>query len=156
MDFIDHVGDLSLLEQHTVGFFASRRVAPLTFAHCREWAETVCRYYCGEVVVSGFHSPLESELIRIFLAHRHPIVWVLGKSISVHWDPDVFRAVEAGRCLVLSVASGRTHTRESSLLRNRYIAEMTRENVFAAFDSDSGLAPLYEWSDAQKQTIVIR
>ncbi|MCM1300641.1 MAG: hypothetical protein NC250_04470 [Alistipes senegalensis] len=157
MDILDFIGNRELLDaDSSVGFFASRRVAPAVAAECRDWAENLCLTEPHKVVISGFHSPLEQELFRIFLKYRQPVVWALGRSIHRRLEPDVFRAVEQRFCLVVSVADGTSHTRDSALARNRFVAEMARENFFAEFAPGSGLEFLYDWSAERKKTIIIR
>ncbi len=157
MDILDFIGNRDLLTtDDSVGFFASRRVAPLTVSTCRAWAEKLCKTEPHKVVISGFHSPLEQELFRIFLTHRQPVVWALGRSIYRHFEPDVSHVIEEGLWLVVSLADGASHTRESALARNRFVAETARENIFAQFAPGSGLEFLYDWSAERKKTLIIR
>lgn len=157
MDILDCIGNRDLLTApYSVGFFASRHVAPLTVAACRNWAENLCLTEPHKVVISGFHSPLEQELFRIFLSYRQPVVWVLGRSLYRRFEPDVARAIDKGFGLVVSLADGTSHTRESALARNRFVAETARENIFAQFAPGSGLEFLYDWSAERKKTLIIR
>ena len=157
MDILDCIGNRDLLTAaDSVGFFASRRVTPLTVSACRDWAENLCLTEPHKVVVSGFHSPLEQELFRIFLTYRQPVVWVLGRSIYRRFEPDVARLIHAGVWSVVSLAHGTSHTRESALARNRFVAETARENIFAEFAPGSGLELLYDWSAERKKTLIIR
>ncbi len=157
MDILDFIGNRDLLTaDDSVGFFASRHVAPLTVAACRDWAENLCLTEPHKVVISGFHSPLEQELFRIFLAYRQPVVWALGRSIFRRFEPDVFRLIKDRVWAVVSLAGGTSHSRESALARNRFVAETARENIFAAFAPGSGLEFLYDWSAERKKTLIIR
>jgi len=157
MDILDFIGNRELLDaDSSVGFFASRHVAPLTVSACRDWAENLCLTEPHKVVISGFHSPLEQELFRIFLSYRQPVVWALGRSIYRHFEPDVSCVIKEGLWLVVSLADGASHTRESALARNRFVAETARENIFAEFASGSGLEFLYDWSAERKKTLIIR
>ncbi|MDE7451298.1 MAG: hypothetical protein K2M66_04065, partial [Alistipes sp.] len=66
------------------------------------------------------------------------------------------RLIHAGVLLVVSLAHGTSHTRESALERNRFVAETARENIFAEFAPGSGLQFLYDWSAERKKTLIIR
>lgn len=152
--FMDFFGDKTLLDRPLVGFLASRSVSAATIARCRAWAQSICG--TDSVVISGFHSPLEHELLQIFLERRHPVVWALGRSIYRHVEPAVAEAIDEGRLLMLSVCPGTRHSLYSARLRNRFIAERAREVVFAAFDRSSSLTPLHDLLVAmEKPTTVI-
>ncbi len=129
---MDFLGDKTLLDRTTVGFLASRNATPSIAARCRAWVESICG--SESVIISGFHSPLEQELFRIFFERRQPVVWVLGRSIYRRMEPELLEAIDEGRLLLLSVCPGRHHSRYSAQLRNRYVAMQTHEMVFAAFE----------------------
>jgi len=151
---MDFLGDKTLLDRTTVGFLASRNATPSIAARCRAWVESICG--SESVIISGFHSPLEQELFRIFFERRQPVVWVLGRSIYRRMEPELLEAIDEGRLLLLSVCPGRHHSRYSAQLRNRYVAMQTHEMVFAAFDTNRSLAPLHDLLLAmEKKTTVI-
>ncbi len=151
---MDFLGEKTLLDRPLVGFLASRSVSAATIAHCRAWAESICG--TDSVIISGFHSPLERDLLSIFLAHRQPVVWALGRSIYRRVEPEVGEAIDEGRLLMLSIRPGTQHSLYSARLRNRFVVERAREVVFAAFDSSSSLAPLHALlMEMEKPTTVI-
>lgn len=152
---MDFLGDKTLLDRYSVGFLASRNVSQVTAARCRAWAESICGN--DSVIISGFHSPLENELLTIFLERRQPVVWALGRSIYRRLEPEWSEAVDEGRLLILSVCPDSRHSLYSARLRNRYIALQAHEVVFAAYEPSSSLAPLHELLTAmEKKTMIIR
>ncbi len=150
---MDFLGEKTLLDRPLVGFLASRSVSAATIAHCRAWAESVCG--TDSVIISGFHSPLERDLLQIFLAHRQPVVWALGRSIYRRVEPEVGEAIDEGRFLMLSVCPGAQHSLYSARLRNRFVVERAREVVFAAFDRSSSLAPLHALLETMEKTTTV-
>jgi REP element-mobilizing transposase RayT len=89
-----YLGEQSLLSRPKVGFLASRG---LVSPHGELGLKA------GEVILSGFLSPMERALFRSGLLHRKPMIWVkpwgLADSLA---EPSVRRAVDEGRLLVVS------------------------------------------------------
>src|SRR3990167_1742048 len=57
----------------------------------------------GVTVVSGFHSPVEKECLRILLRGKQPIIICLARALEkIRLPSDWQRALEAGRLLILS------------------------------------------------------
>ncbi len=88
------LGNRALLERPLVGFLASRGASA-------EYGTLSVR--SGEVVLSGFLSPMERALFRAGLRGGRPMVWVRpwGLSEGVA-EPAIRRALDEGRLLVLS------------------------------------------------------
>lgn len=66
---IRHIGEISLTEQHKIGFFSSRITAPRSVMPTLDWAQKVARD-ADAVVMSGFQSSMEREVLDILLAGR--------------------------------------------------------------------------------------
>ena len=85
-------------------------------------------------VISGFHSPIEKDCLKILLRGKQPIIVCRatamdGMRISVEYRP----AFEAGRLLFLSPFADlpRRLTKESALRRNEVVAALADELVVA-------------------------
>ena len=81
----------------------------------------------GITVISGFHSPMEEECLRILLRSPHPVIWCLARCLlkQIPSKPvDCRTAVSEGRLLIVSpFADGvRRVTAETAIIRNRYVA----------------------------------
>ena len=86
------LGDKGLLEMPKLGFLASRgEVAPHGSLPVK----------AGEVILSGFLSPMEREVFKAGLKHGKPMIWVKpwGLDEASH-ETLVRKAVEAGRLLL--------------------------------------------------------
>jgi len=84
----------------------------------------------GVTVISGFHSPVEKECLRILLRGKQPIVICLARSMEKIRLPSAWRvALEAGRLLILSPLETRPRrpTVESARQRNELVAALADE-----------------------------
>ena len=84
----------------------------------------------GVTVVSGFHSPVEKECLRILLRGKQPIIMCLARAmikirIPTEWRP----ALDSGRLLLLSPFEKfpRRPTIESARQRNELVAALSDE-----------------------------
>lgn len=81
----------------------------------------------GRSVISGFHSPVEKECLRILLRGKQPIVIcparsIEGMRIPADWRP----AIESGRMLLLSPFPAKIRRPTSALCdqRNQFAAAL--------------------------------
>ena len=106
-------GDRALLDLPMTAFLASRRTgmachapAACHAAACHapaagrapaaQWPE---RPAC---VVGGFLSPMERAVFDACLGDGTPMVWILAHGLPEHFPPDVQRAIDGGRLLIMS------------------------------------------------------
>ena len=90
----------------------------------------------GVIVVSGFHSPMEQECLRILLRSPHAVVWCLARGMvkRVPAAPvDCSAAVSEGRLVVATPFPDtvRRVTAQTATVRNRVVAEMAAAVVVA-------------------------
>ena len=81
----------------------------------------------GVTVVSGFHSPIEKECLRLLLRGAQPIVICPARSIERMRMPSEWRApLAAGRLLILSPFDAKHPrvTAETAQYRNRFAAAL--------------------------------
>lgn len=84
----------------------------------------------GVTVVSGFHSPVEKECLRILLRGNQPIIICLARAMEkIRLPADWRRVLENGRLLLLSPFEKRPRrpTTESSQQRNELVAALADE-----------------------------
>lgn len=90
----------------------------------------------GITVISGFHSPMEQECLRILLRSQHPVIWCLARGFY-HQIPskpvDCRLAVAEGRLVMVTPFPDtvRHITAETATTRNRLVAEMASIVVVA-------------------------
>jgi predicted Rossmann fold nucleotide-binding protein DprA/Smf involved in DNA uptake len=81
----------------------------------------------GVTVISGFHSPVEKECLRILLKGRQPIIICPARALESMRIPAAWRsALDAGRLLILSQfsQSPRRPTVETARQRNDLVAAL--------------------------------
>jgi len=90
----------------------------------------------GVTVISGFHSPMEQECLRIFLRSPHPVIWCLarGSYRQIPSKPvDCRPAVAEGRLVMVTPfpETERHITAKTATIRNRLVADMASAVVVA-------------------------
>lgn len=140
---METLGNISLLDLHKVGYFASGTIATLSVMPTLDWVSEIAKRD-DVAIVSGFHSKLEREVLDFLLRGKCGIVCVLARSIYRN-IPDKFQAAYyAGRVLFVSnIKSTSTMTsRRLCQARNEYVAEISDELVFSSLTPESSLYPL--------------
>ena len=126
-----------------LGLIASREcpghVLLETLDRVPEWVKA------GRVIVSGFHSPLEQQVLRSALRRKGRVVKVLARGMTDYRPTAEEREpLAAGRMLVITACppKARRTTRETALARNRLILALATEVVASYVSSNSPLARL--------------
>ncbi|MCL2829895.1 MAG: DNA-processing protein DprA [Betaproteobacteria bacterium] len=152
------VGNAELLEEPLIGFIASRacpaRVLIETLDLVPQWART------GRVIVSGFHSPLEQQVLKSLLRRQGRAVKLLARGFGnsgYRLAEEEREAIAANRLLVLSAfppAVART-TRATALERNKLVLALANEVLVPHVAPGSPLAALLQEAAAHGKTKVI-
>lgn len=140
---METLGNISLLDLHKVGYFASGTIATMSVMPTLDWASEVAKRD-DVAIVSGFHSKLEREVLDFLLRGKCGIVCVLARSIYRN-IPDKFQAAyDAGRVLFVSnnKSISTMTSRRLCQARNEYVAEISDELVFSSLTPESSLYPL--------------
>lgn len=94
----------------------------------------------GEVVIGGFHSPMEQECLKLLLRGRQPVIVCPARSIEKMRLPAEWRQPMAdGRLLILSPFDAK-HRRQTAALaeqRNEFVAALA-DRVFIAHAAPGG------------------
>jgi len=140
---IDAVGNLALLDEPLLGLLASRecpgQVLLETLDRVPEWVKA------DRVIVSGFHSPLEQQVLRSALRRHGRVVKVLARSLTDYRPlPEEREPLTTGRMLVLSACPPevRRTTRDSAIARNRLVIALATDIVVPHVAAGSPLAAL--------------
>jgi len=136
-------GETALLAEPLLGLIASREcpghVLLETLDRVPEWVKA------GRVIVSGFHSPLEQQVLRSLLRRKGRVVKVLARGMTDYRPSAEEREpLAAGRMLVLTACPPevRRTTRETALARNRLVLALASEIVTPYVAEGSPLAEL--------------
>ena len=90
----------------------------------------------GPTVISGFHSPMEQECLRILLRSPNSVIWCLARGMyrRIPAKPvDCRAAVAEGRLLIISPFSDKRQQVEAktAMIRNRVVADMAAAVIVA-------------------------
>lgn len=101
----------------------------------------------GRCVISGFHSPLEQQGLEILLRGKQPVVMVLARGLGkLRLPAGQRRALADGRLTIVSPfpATDKRATADRARQRNRFVAAVADEVVFAFVSPDGSLSRLAE------------
>lgn len=144
------IGPEELLLGHKVALFCSARTP----------GEAILRAYDtvrrmrdeGVTTISGFHSPIEIECLKLLLRGNQPIIICPGRAIESMRIPGICRAAfQSGRILFVSPFTGRPKrvSKDSALRRNEVVAALADEAYVAHMESggmtDHIVKKLIEW-----------
>ena len=150
--FMDLSGNKDLLDRELVAFFASRKATPHDAQLARQWAETISQ--TDKVVISGFHTPLEKEILNYLLDRKHPVIFALGRALYKKVPPHLQSAFDEGQLLFVSFRGYSRHSWNSAQQRNWGIANHADEIYFTQIDNTSSLSTLHFTLDRYSDTPV--
>ncbi len=135
-------GDTALLAEALLGLVASREcpghVLLETLDRVPEWIKA------GRVIVSGFHSPLEQQVLRSVLRRKGRVVKVLARGMTDYRPAAEEREpLAAGQMLVITACPPevRRTTRETALARNRLVLALASEIVIVLVKESNAISP---------------
>ena len=125
------LGNLDLLALPKTALFCSARcpghVILSAYDQAARWRDT------GRCIISGFHSPVEKECLRILLRGTQPIIICPARSLPKRIHVDWNTPLAEGRLLILSgfTATEKRVTTELATRRNALVAALADEICFA-------------------------
>lgn len=139
-------GPRELLGSRRIALFCSARtpgdVILRTHDAARRWRDK------GRTVISGFHSPIEKDCLRILLRGKQPIILCPARAIEPMRIPtDCRAAFENGRLLILSpfVEEPKRITQDSAKRRNEIVAALADEAFIAHIAPGGHTERIAEW-----------
>jgi predicted Rossmann fold nucleotide-binding protein DprA/Smf involved in DNA uptake len=130
---IEVLGANHLTEIDHLGLFCSQqcpgRLVNATYDLCQRLR------YAGQAVISGFHSPMEQECLRILLRGTQPITLCPARGLSEMRIPNTWReSVKNHRLGILSpfAPTVRRVTADLAWQRNQFVAALASQ-VFIAY-----------------------
>lgn len=129
------IGNVGILNNKKLAFFCSVRCPGDIILQAYDLAHALRD--AGITVMSGFHSPMEKEVLNILIRSPHPVIACPARSIEGMRLPIEYKKpLDDGRLLLLSAFNKkiRRATVETSALRNQFIAAMAAK-IFVAYTS---------------------
>ena len=123
-----YLGNTELLKKRKVGFLASRKISTLSILPTLDWAMQVSKQK-DIAIVSGFHSKIERDVLKILLQGECGIIVVLARGMYHKLPKQYGEAMSQNRLLIISyekesvirVSEATAHK------RNNYVREIADE-----------------------------
>lgn len=123
-----YLGNKELLKMKKVGFLASRKISTLSILPTLDWAMQICKQK-DIAIVSGFHSKMERDVLKILLQGECGIIVVLARGMYRNLPKQYEVAMLQNRLLIISyekesvirVSEATAHK------RNDYVREIVDE-----------------------------
>ncbi len=122
------IGNVGLLQEYKIGLLASRKCPAAKILEAHERFKQFAAE--GRTIVSGFHSPLEQECLRLMLRDGRRIIFCAARGIGTmrikrEWRP----ALDEGWLLFVSTFNPKiSHiTKEKTHKRNTLVVQLADE-----------------------------
>jgi predicted Rossmann fold nucleotide-binding protein DprA/Smf involved in DNA uptake len=136
------LGNTELLKLPKTAFLCSRKVPASAVLKCYDWAtEMHDTHLC---VVSGFHSPLEKDVLYFLMKRKQSVILVLGRTMYKEIPDELLKPLSENRLLIISVSNTPRQSEQSTDVRNRYIVNIADSVVFGHLNPQGKLYPLYK------------
>lgn len=136
-----------------IAILASSKISLQSIMRCYDWATEISRQ---EVIVSsGFSSQLERDVLHFLLKGSCRIQMVLARVPYKKCPKEYEEYIVSGRMEIISVCDTPRQTKNSALVRNRYIANTADVVVFVSLHKGSSLYTIYEELLSKKKKIEI-
>lgn len=148
---LNALGDFASLSQPKTALFCSVRCPGDAILRAYDVAQKLRDE--GVTVVSGFHSPVEKECLRILFRGKQPIIICLARSLErIRLPADWRGALETKRLLLLSPFDKRPRrpTTESSHQRNELVAALSDEVLIIHADAGGSIERISIFADRLK------
>ena len=138
----EYLGNMSILQTHKTAFLCSRQVSSHAVLRCYDWATEMRDR--GEVVVSGFQSKIEKDVLHFLLKGKQPVIMVIARQMYKTLPPSLQAPLDEGRLLIISTAPTATRVGKTAAdQRNTYIAEIADSIVFGYIRPESSLQEIF-------------
>lgn len=127
-DNIVYLGNKALLVKNKIGFLASRKISTTSIIPTLEWAMQI-REQTDVAIVSGFHSRMERDVLKILLQGKCGIIIILARGMYRKLPKQYEGVMAQNRLLIISYEK-ESVTRVSELSahkRNRYVETFVDE-----------------------------
>ena len=146
-----YLGNQELLKLQKTVFLASSNIASETVLRVYDWATEMRSR--GECVISGFNSKLEQDVLHFLLKGSQPIILVLARRMYKVIPEELQEALNQNRLLIVSVSNAARQSKDTAMIRNRWVCETADKIVFIGVTEQSSLYALKTtFNNKQKMT----
>ena len=97
----NYLGNKELLKKWKIGFLASRKISTSSVLPILDWAVSISKQ-TDVVIVSGFHSRLEKEVLRFLLQGKCGIIVILARGMYRKLPKQYEEAMNENRLFIIS------------------------------------------------------
>lgn len=133
------LGNTALLDKHKIGLFCSRKCPAgkilEAYDKFKEWAAD------SEItIVSGFHSPVEKECLKLLLTGKATIIICPARELDHMRILKEWRAaIDDGRMLIISPLKEKRADQQTTFQRNKFVFQLADELYIPYVSQDSDL-----------------
>lgn len=140
---MEYLGNRKLLESRKVAFFCSRIVSSGAILRCYDWTTQMAD--SSNVVIGGFQSKIEKDVLHFLLKSRQPVIIVIARRMYKELPNELTNPMNEGRLLIISTSPNAVRvSKDTANKRNLYISEIADEIVFGYISKDSSLNELFQ------------
>ena len=140
---IEYLGNRKLLESRKVAFLCSRTVSSGAIMRCYDWATQMAD--SNNVVIGGFQSKIEKDVLHFLLKGRQPVIIVIARQMYKELHNELTNPMNEGRLLIISTSPNAVRvSKDTANKRNSYISEIADEIVFGYISKESSLNELFQ------------
>lgn len=123
-----YLGNKELLKQKKVGFLASRKISTLSIFPTLDWAMQVSKQK-DIAIISGFHSKMERDVLKILLQGECAIIVVLARGMYRKLPKQYEEAMSQNRLLIISNEKDNIIkvSEQTAHKRNNFVREIADE-----------------------------
>ena len=123
-----YLGNKALLNMQKVGFLASRKISTLSVLPALDWAMQVSKQR-DIAIVSGFHSLMERNVLKLLLQGQCGIIIVLARGMYRKLPKQYEEAMNQNRLLIISYEKDSVTrvSEESAHKRNHHVEQLANE-----------------------------
>lgn len=134
---MEYRGNKNILKNKKTAFLCSQKCPADIVLKSYDWAKKQRK--AANCVVCGNHSQIEKDVFAILLKGDQPLILVLARGMKTRWEPDIEKAVNSNRLLVISPFDKETTrvTRETAKKRNEMIIKSS-DRLIIGYRTENG------------------
>ena len=136
----EYLGNQDLLKLQKTAFLASSNIDTEMVLQVYDWATDMRSR--GECVVSGFNSRLEQDVLHFLLKGNQPVILVIARRMYKVIPKKLQEALTQNRLLIVSVCNAARQSKNTAMMRNKWLCEMADKILFIGVTEQSSLYEL--------------
>jgi len=147
MEISATIGNKEILQLNKTAFLCSRQIPATIVLKCYDWA--IEQREKGNCIISGFHSPIEKDILHYLLKGKQPIIVALARGLKQRIEPEFIKPIEQGRLLIVSPFPNEIKrvTTDTAGIRNKFMLEMADVIVIGYLKKDGKLEKILKGSN---------